>query len=156
MRTLVAYTSKNGFTEKCARLLQEKLGRDVTLVNLAADQSVNPANYDCIALGGSIYAGKTQPELTKFCQAHIETLLGRKLGLFLCCANLDQVEQQMAAAFDARLLRHAAAREHLGYEFDFAKLNFLMKTIVRAVAKVTKSETRLMSDNLQRLADALR
>ncbi len=156
MKTLVAYTSKNGFTERCARLLQEKLGQDVTLVNLATNQSVNPADYDCIALGGSIYAGKTQPELTKFCQDHVETLLSKKLGLFLCCANIDQVEQQMATTFDARLRQHAAVREHLGYEFDFSKLNFLMKMIVRAVAKVTKSETRIMDDNLQRLADALR
>lgn len=156
MKTLLAYTSKNGFTEKCAQLLKERLGQDVTLVNLVANPSVNPADYDCVALGGSIYAGKTQPELTKFCQDYAETLLGKKLGLFLCCANIDQVEQQMATTFDARLLQHAVAREHLGYEFDFGKLNFMMKMIVRAVAKVSKSETRIMNDNMQRLADALR
>ncbi len=156
MKTLIAYTSKNGFTEKCARLLQERMGQEVTLVNLAANQPVNPADYDCIALGGSIYAGKTQQELTKFCQDHVETLLGKRLGLFLCCANVDQLDQQMVTTFDARLLEHAVVREHLGYEFDFAKLNFMMKMIVKAVAKVSRSETRIMNDNLQRLADALR
>lgn len=156
MKTLVAYTSKNGFTERCAQMLKDRLGQEVTLVNLSKSSTIDLSNYDCVALGGSIYAGKTQPELTKFCQDNVDTLMGKRLGLFLCCANVDQVDQQMAATFDARLIQHAVAKEHLGYEFDFDKLNFMMKMIVRAVAKVTKSETRIMDENLQRLAEALR
>lgn len=156
MKTLIAYATKSGFTERCAQMLRERLGQDVDMANLSKDPSVNPADYDCIAIGGSIYAGKTQPELTKFCQDNMDTLLGKKLGLFLCCANLDQVDQQMATSFDARLTEHAVAREHLGYEFNLETMNFAMKMIVRAVAKVKKSETRVMTDNLQRLADALR
>jgi menaquinone-dependent protoporphyrinogen oxidase len=153
--TLVAYATKYGCAEKCARMLQDRL-EGAVLVDLGKDRSVKLEDYDCIVIGGSIYAGRIHPKVASFCDRNLDVLLEKKLGLFICCAQLAKIEEQKSAAFDGRLLEHAVAAEHLGYEYNLEKMDFLARTIIRLVAKTKKSESHIAAANIDRLADALR
>ncbi|NLY38245.1 MAG: hypothetical protein GX044_02975 [Firmicutes bacterium] len=65
METLIAYSTRYGCVEKCAKMLAEKLDGKVTLVNLLK-MRVDPAPYERVIVGGSIYIGKIQKEVRDF------------------------------------------------------------------------------------------
>jgi len=65
METLIAYATRYGCVEKCAKMLAEKLDGKVTLVNLQKTR-VDPASYGRVIVGGSIYIGKIQKEVRDF------------------------------------------------------------------------------------------
>ena len=155
MPTLIVYASRYGCAEKCARMLQDRL-EGAVLFNLAKDETANLEDYDCIVVGGSIYAGRIHPKVARFCARNLDVLLQKKLGLFICCADLARVDEQMAGAFDERLREHAAVVEHFGYEYNFAKMNLLIRTIIRLIAKIHTSQSHIAEDNIERFAEALR
>jgi len=154
MKTIVVYASNHGCTEKCARKLGEQLGEQTTVVNLR-QSSVDINEFDAVIVGGSIHVGKIQSEVTKFCEDNGQALLGKKLGLFLCCANATEVEAQIGTAFPSELREHATVVEHFGHEFNLEKLDFFSKLIVKTVAKVKKSESKIREENIQKMAEAL-
>jgi menaquinone-dependent protoporphyrinogen oxidase len=154
MKTLLVYASKNGFTGKAAGLLAQKLAGDVQMVDLVREKAPDPAGYDTVVVGGSVYMGKVQPQVSAFLQQNTDVLLQKKLGLFLCCARLEQLEEQMKAAFPEPLYSHGV-REHLGHAYDFQRMNFFERAIIRKLAKVSESEECLNTGNLEQLAGAL-
>jgi menaquinone-dependent protoporphyrinogen oxidase len=136
-------------------MLQDRL-EGAVLCNLAKDEKASLDDYDCIVVGGSIYAGRIHSKVARFCERNMDVLLGKKLGLFLCCADLAKVEEQMATAFDERLREHAVAVEHFGYEYNLEKMNFVVRRIIRLIAKTDRTESHIAAANIERLADALR
>ena len=84
-----------------------------------------------------------------------KTVQRKKLGIFLCCGNEDQVEDQLAASFSGKLLDQATAKGHFGYEFDFTKMDFFSKLIVKKIAKVKESKFQINEENIQAFSEAL-
>lgn len=69
----------------------------------------DPAKYDQVIVGGSVYAGKIRKPVTRFCSENIDTLKGKKLGLFICgMADGDGVRKQLESSFPKELLAAAA------------------------------------------------
>lgn len=155
MKTLLVYASKYGCTEKCARMLAEKLPGEVVLCNLEKDKVAELESFDNVIIGGSIYVGKVQESVTKFCAENMDLLLSRKIGLFLCCANHEQVNTQMRGAYPEPLYSHATAIEHFGHIFNFRKMNFIERSIIKVIAKTKESQEIILTDNLERLASAM-
>ena len=42
------------------------------------------AAYGAVVVGGSVHAGKIQKSVRAFCDRNLETLKGKRRGLFLC------------------------------------------------------------------------
>jgi len=84
----VFYASKYGTTKKAVKSLKEKLeskGYSVEVFNIMKEKYTlkDRNNFELILVGGSIYMGKIQKEVTKFCQNNKEIILSNTLGLFL-------------------------------------------------------------------------
>ena len=75
MNTLIVYSSKYGCTEKCAKLIKEKLNEEVDLVNLKNVKDIDIYKYNKVIIGGSIYIGKIQKSVTEFCTKYIDQLV---------------------------------------------------------------------------------
>ncbi|MDW7651899.1 MAG: flavodoxin domain-containing protein [Bacillota bacterium] len=155
MKTLLVYASKHGCTEKCAKMLAEKLTGEIELVRLGKGKAPDPKMYDRIIIGGSIHVGKVQKEVLDFSAGHMEVLLQKKVGLFICCGDLTRVETQMKDAFPEPLYSHAIAREHFGHAYDFKKMNFLERTAIKVIAKTSESVENILVGNLERFAAAM-
>ncbi len=126
------------------------------LVNLKKDKKVDPANYDTVLIGGSIHAGRIQGGIKKFCAAHEKTLLQKKLGLFLCCMDDKTPQQEFDANFPEALRNHATATGIFGGEFDFNKMNFISKAIVKKVSGVTESVFKVSEGAIQKFLEDLK
>lgn len=142
MKTAVIYSTKQGTTEKAANYIAEKLeGDDVEIIKLTRRKSVNIDKYDRIILGGSIYLGDIQSNMTKFCNDNLDVLLTKTIGLFACGIEPEYIRQdgELEMAFPKKLFKHATATAFVGGEIVFDKLNPTQKFITRNMFKINKS-----------------
>ena len=79
--------------KKCAELLEENLKGEVDIVDIRKDITLDLNNYDKVVIGGSIYMGKIQKEIEEVCESYCDNLKEKKLGLFICCMNEENVEK---------------------------------------------------------------
>ncbi len=153
MSTLIAYATKNGFTQKCAGLLAEKLVEKADICDLGKSNP-NLNKYDKVIIGGSVYAGKMRKQITNICAKNLESLKGKKLGLFICgMAEGDDIKKQLETSFPKELLSTAVASEMFGGEFDFSKMNFIMRAMIKKISGSDKNQTRLLEENIARFAE---
>ena len=85
---LIAYAGVSGTCEKCAKSLQKKLiSADILdLTDRRAARRADLSAYESVILGGSVRMDKLHPALVKFYRRRESALIGRRLGVFLCCA----------------------------------------------------------------------
>jgi len=135
MSTLIVYATKHGSAEDCAKILGEKLQGKVDLYNIKKDMVSDLSQYDKIIIGGSIYVGKVQKEISEFCIKNSNELQKKKLGFFICCMNNKNAEDQLKNSFPEELISKAVAKKSFGGEFRFKKMNFMERFIIKKVAK---------------------
>ena len=140
MKSIIIYSTRYGSTTKVAERIQNELDGDCMLVNIMTE-SVPPLDaFDMVILGGSIYIGKVQKELTAFVGKNLNLLLSKKIGLFLCAGATKQEERdrELKVAFSPELLTHAAAKDVLGYAFTFERMRFFDRLIMKKIKGVQK------------------
>ena len=144
MKSVIIYTTTHGCTEKCVVKLQQQLGGNAKLVNIKKSKLDNLEYYETIIIGGSIHAGQIQRRIKKFCQTNLDTLKKKKIGIFLCCMEEGETAQkQFQDAFPDELIEHATATGIFGGEFNFEKMNFVAKAIIKKIAKVDKNVSKI-------------
>ncbi|HDQ44282.1 MAG TPA: flavodoxin [bacterium] len=156
MKTMIVYQSMHGCTEKCAAKLQAVLPGGADVVNLKETKKADPQQYDAVIIGGSIHAGRIQGGIKRFCAAHRETLLEKKLGLFLCCMEEEQAQKQFDENFPEPLRKHAKAQGIFGGEFDFERMNFIARTIVKKVSGMTESVSKISEEAIRKFVEDLK
>ena len=140
MSTIIVYISKHGCTEKAADILRENIKDDVILINLKRDQDPDIAPFDSVIIGGYINVGKIQKKIKKFCEKNRSKLLQKKLGLFLCCMEKgENAESQFIDAFPGYLRDHASEKGLFGGEFNFEKMNYFERKIIKKIANINES-----------------
>lgn len=133
--------------------LSRKLNGKVTVVNLKEDKNPDFAEYDRVIIGGSIHAGKIQQKIREFCDKNIEELGEKALGLFICCMETgEKAQQQLNNAFSEKLHQYAKTEAILGGEFNFEKMRYLEKLIVKKIAKVNESVDKIDHESIDRFA----
>ena len=156
MNTLIVYASKYGCTEKCVELLSKKLNREVDIMNLKKSIDIDISKYEKIIIGGSIYIGRIQKEVTEFCSKNIEELKKKRIGLFICgMQEGDIINTELNENFSPALIKIADAKECFGGEFNFDKMTFIEKFIVKKVSKVTSNKSNILEDNIHKFAQAM-
>lgn len=140
MKTAIIYTSNHGTTESVAQCIANGLlDMDVSLINLKKDKIPSLDVFEQIILGASIHAGNIQSRMKKFMASQMVTLLEKRIGLFLCCMDEKQAENQFNNAFPQLLRNHAIASACPGGEFNFNRMNFIEKAIVKKVSGIDHS-----------------
>ncbi len=155
MAVLIAYATKHGMTEKCAKTLQTVLPGGADVVNLK-DRTPNLQKYDTVILGASVYAGMPRKQIKAFVANHAAELKKKKLGLFLCCmAGGEQAEKQLDAAFTSELRQAALAQGVLGGGFNTSHMNFIEKFAVEKISgKKVEDSFTLHEDVMEAFAKA--
>lgn len=146
MNTLIVYATTHGCTEKYVQLMRKGISGDVTVLNLKGRKVQNHdfEDFQNVIIGGSIHAGQMQKSVKDFMKRHSLELLHRKLGLFLTCMEEgDTARKQFEDNFPEEFRIHASAAGIFGGEFDFKKMNFLEKAIVKKVAGIKESVSRM-------------
>ena len=154
MNILIAYCTRHGCTEEAAHTLKEQLEGEVTLVNLKKDRKPDLSQFDTVILGGSIHVGKIQSQVRKF-EKNMDVLLEKRTGLYVCCMEEKQAQQQFENAFPEELRKHASATGIFGGAFNFERMNFLERKIIQKIAGVTESVFKIDKGEIERFAAAM-
>jgi len=156
MKILILYGTKHGCTEKCAKILSEKLTEKVDLYNLKERKDIDISQYDKVIIGGSIYIGKIRKEVSDFCLQNLNVLKEKSVGLFICCMGEGEaVEKQLNEAFPKELIENAVAKESFGGEFIFKKMNFFERLIVKKVSKIDKDVSNICDERIDDFVKAM-
>lgn len=157
MKTLIVYASSNGCTETCSEKLAEALPDSPQLANIKKSRQLNLENFDTILIGGSIYAGRIQGAIKKFCDKNLEELKHKQIGLFLCCMEEGETAvKQFESAYPEELRKHAIAKGLFGGEFNFEKMNFVQKAIIKKIAKTDKSISKISEENIAEFIQSIK
>ncbi|MCM1989381.1 flavodoxin domain-containing protein [Oceanirhabdus seepicola] len=156
MKTLIVYATKYGCTEKCVKILSEKINGKVDLYDLKGKSELNITQYERIIIGGSIYIGKIRKEVSEFCLENLNVLKDKKVGLFICCMGEgDAVEKQLKESFPQDLIENTVVIESFGGEFIFKKMNFLERLIVKKVSKIDKDVSNILEERIDNFAQLI-
>lgn len=156
MNTLIIYATRHGCTEKAVRILEDKLDGGVAAVNLKENKNPDLSNFDNIIIGGSIHAGQIQGKIKKFYRKNFAVLEQKRLGLFLCCMEEGETAQkQFDESYPVELRDHASATGLFGGEFNLNMMNAFERAIVKKVAGVTDSVSKIKEDQIHQFAAAM-
>lgn len=157
MKCIIIYATRYSSAAKVAELIQKGLESECTLVNIMTEKAPPLDSFDTVILGGSIYIGKVQKELTSFMSANLQQLLSKNVGLFLCAGAPKQEDRdkELQGAFAPELLAHAAANDVLGYAFDFEKMRFFDRMIMKKIKGDSISTSEFFDKRIAQFVKAL-
>jgi menaquinone-dependent protoporphyrinogen oxidase len=134
MKILIAYGTKSGTTEDCAKEIKEKLGKNVDVINLKKVKNIDINNYDWLILGTPIYAGMIDKNVKKFILNNEANLESKLLGLYTCGLG-DAKESYDAVAKVTSIISASKVYKHLGGEMHPERQKGLLKLIAKQMAK---------------------
>jgi menaquinone-dependent protoporphyrinogen oxidase len=144
MKTLIVYATQHGCTQKISEQMKDYLSGDITLVNLKNGSVPFLKIYDRVIIGGSIHAGQIQKRVKEYCNNYLAELQQKELGLFICCMEEgENAQKQLQNAYPEELFLSAKASAYFGGAFDFNRMNFLEKLIVKKVVHVKQSTSKV-------------
>ncbi|GHT77372.1 flavodoxin [Bacteroidia bacterium] len=158
MKTAIIYTSKHGTTAKVAQMIAGRLtGSQLSIIDLKKVKCPDLNSFDGIVLGTSIYAGTSSKTMQRFCKDNIEVLTQKRLALFVCGMEPDtsKRQQELTNAYPQELVQHAVSTCFAGGEFQFEKMNFFERAIIKRIAKTDKSISDINSDNIDRFVQEI-
>ncbi len=156
MLTAVIYTTTHGTTAKVANIIRKRIGPEKTvLIDLRECPDPDITEISRIIIGGSIHAGAIQPSVKKFCSRHLNELLKKEVGLFMCGMNRPNYAEQFENAFPSGLRSHAKSICYAGGEFLFEKMNLLQRMIVKKIAGIRESMSKIDRSEIDRFVSEM-
>ena len=137
MKTLILYATKYGATREIAERISRNLG-DVVIFDLKQGDLPDLAEFDCVIIGSSLYAGSIRKEAKAFLAKNADTLRQKKIGLFLSGMASEGGQKSFTDNFPKEVVQAAKASSVLGGIFDPEKAGRLERMVMKMVTK--KSE----------------
>ena len=142
MKTAIIFATNHGCTEKCANELKHQIDNS-ELINLETNSQFDISSVNNIVIGGSIQAGRINKLISNFIDKNKNTLLDKKLGLFICCMDEDLAEKQFDNAYPIELREKAIAKGLFGGEFDFDKMTSFEGALIKKMTGIEKSISKI-------------
>ena len=137
MKTLILYATKYGATREIAERISDNL-EDAVSYDLKQGDLPDLAEFDCVIIGSSLYAGSIRKEAKAFLAKNVDTLRQKKIGLFLSGMASEDGQKNFADNFPGEIVQAAKASSVLGGIFDPSRVGRLERMVMKAVTK--KSE----------------
>lgn len=159
MKIAIVYATKYGCTKKCAEILKSYLHGEISILS-AKSNKISLSQYDAVFIGGSVYMGKIQKEITYFCKRNLKQLLHKKVGLFTCCYTSKETDGFFETLFPTELINHASYVTSVGGEMDYEKMNFLYRKLFQSLKKIDGfndgfREPEIDKEEIKKLAEAV-
>ena len=132
MKTLILFASRYGATEEIAYMLKSAVGGDVTVRNIR-ERGITLDGYDTVIIGSCVYMFKLDKHIKRFLRRNEKTLMGKRLGVYLCCYTTPGTEGYLEHFFSPELLAHAAAKDILGGKMQYEKMSYAYKQLFGAL-----------------------
>jgi menaquinone-dependent protoporphyrinogen oxidase len=154
MKTIILYATKYGASGEIAQRIAAKR-LDSTVCNIKTDKVPQLDSFDCVIVGGSLYAGMLRKEAKKFVIENAEVLKSKRLGLFLSGLSPEEEQKAFKGNFPESVLQAAKSTAFLGGIFDPAKAKGFDKFIFKTVAKQGDYISTITDEGVNQFADEM-
>jgi len=160
MKTLILYATKTGTTEKCAKLLAEKL-ENAEVYNLKNGEP-DTEGYDMIIVGGSIRAGMLHRKAKKYIKEKCGQQKNKKTAFFVCCADSEKADEYLKSNIPADILERSVCSGGFGGEMDIDKQKGLMKFFLKRMRENAEKKgtsvppAQILPENIERFAEKIK
>ena len=87
---------------------------------------------------------------------NLNELRSKEIGLFICCMYEPEIaREEIQNAFPEELHQMAKTEVIFGGEFNFSKMNFIEKLLVRKIAKINESISKINYHSIEQFADRM-
>ncbi len=146
--------SKHGATEKSINILKTKVNDDDLSICNLKNTNTDLSQFDDIIIGCSIHAGRIQGKIKKFCKKNESILLKKKLAIFITCMDDDnKTKDYFKNNFSKELINHAKITALFGGEFNFEKMNFIERAIIKKITGLTKTSSKTDEQKIVEFAE---
>ena len=145
-KLLVAYATRAGSTVQVAEKIGETLRTNGATVDVRAIKSVRDVNgYDAVVIGSAIRMSNWLPEAVEFIKKNQGQLRQMPTAFFTCHAlntGDDETSRQTREAYTAPVRQILTPQTEVFFsgKLDHAKLNFVDRTLAKAVEKSTNTQ----------------
>jgi len=153
MKTLILYASKYGTTGEIARKLAQKLG-NATVHDLKAGNAPALANFDCVIVGSSVYAGRLRKEARAYVAKNAGELSKKTLGLFV--SSLDVNINFFNKNYPIGFPNVAKTKGFLGGAFDPQKGNAAERLVIKYITRQSGFVTTVDEDAIEQFVAAIK
>ena len=154
MKTLILYATKHGAVAEIARRIAGRING--AEIHDLKQGGVPPLDvFDCVIIGGSLYAGMVRKEAKAFAAQNAAALCEKKLGLFLSGFSEKEEKKSFEANFPAEVLNAAKAANLLGGIFDPKKAGFFERLVMKAVTKQSGYISTIDDDKIAKFAETM-
>ena len=131
MKLLIAYSSKNGTTYKCAEMLKERLPDwvEVDIVNLRTYLPC-PTPYDAVVVGGAVRMECLDKRVKRFLRNNRDTLSAMPCAVYICCGFSEHYDEYAETQLP-RGLECSLGVHHFGGELKVDKVKGFEKLLVK-------------------------
>ena len=154
MKTLILYATKYGAAGEIAQRIAKKIDGAV-IHDLKQSGAPSLEEFDCVILGGSIYAGMLRKEAKSFIKQNASALCGKNLGLFLCGMDSSSERDYFNNNFPAEIIQAAKAMSFLGGIFDPGKVGLMGRLIMKAATKHDKYTDTIDNGKIEQFVEAM-
>jgi menaquinone-dependent protoporphyrinogen oxidase len=155
-RILIVYGSSQGQTAKIAGVIAEELrasGNTVHVLDSRSGGEPSPLSYDGVIAGASVHARGYQKKLVNWVARHAAELSERPSAFFSVCLgvlqedpSVQREEREIVTAFFRRTGWSPARWEIFAGALSYTKLNFLLKRVIRRIARKAGGGTDIRRD----------
>ncbi|UYO99768.1 flavodoxin domain-containing protein [Oceanotoga sp. DSM 15011] len=151
MKSLIVYSSKKGTGEKIANYIKDSVDTEIQIEKIKKGLEINQNGYENIILISSVYAGTMNKEFIKFSENLLLNKNSEQKIYFLVVSGFEEKFQEFVENNIRNNLDKIDMIEYAGYSYDFNKMNFFEKFIIKKVAKVNKSVENIRKDNIEKV-----
>jgi len=154
MKTIILYATKHGAAAEIARRIASGIDGASTYDIKQGD--IPPlADYDCVIIGSSVYAGAFRKEAKTFIAENADELCKKKLGLFISGMSESESDEVYKSNIPDVLLNAATAMCAPGGIFDPEKSNFFERLIMKVVTKQSGYVNNIKDERITEFTEAL-
>lgn len=149
MKVLILFDTKHGFTEKCARYINDMLP-DSSIFELGEEFDI--LEFDKILLGTYIYIGEISDNASDFLKQYKSKLLDRELGIFCSALDKNDYLNALQKSIDPEIFYHAKIVLP-GGRVKLEELNFFEKRKLKKRINVTENRDEFYPNRLDELLE---
>lgn len=156
MKTIILYATKYGAAREIAKLIAGKIS-EASVFNLKEDTIPPLSQFDCVIIGGPLYAGMLRKEAKKFVELNAAELSDKKLGLFLSGLGTEQAKDLACfnGNFPEEILKKAKAKAFLGGIYDPSKAGWLERAVLKTITKQSSYINCISEDKIDKFIEEL-
>ncbi len=153
MKTAIIVSSKFGTGLRCADFIKSKVD-NIDIYDLRKSSKIDLSNYDSVILGASIYASMVTGRMKKFIAKSKAELIGKQLGIFICCLeNKEKAGKYITANFGNELEDSAKTKGFFGGIMDYSKLSFIERFLISKLIKIPNGYSTYSQKEIETFID---